>query len=87
MLRALCEYYDLLRRRPKSDLPPDGYSVVYNIGWNLVLYTDGRIADILPYTREVIVGKKVKTVGRDELFPFRNSVPGIAADTIDHREK
>ena len=87
MLRALCEYYDLLRRRPKCDLPPDGYSVVSNIGWDLVLYADGRIADILPHTREVIVGKKVKTVGRDELFPFRNSVPGIAAETIDHREK
>lgn len=87
MLRALCEYYDLLRRRPKSDLPPDGYSVVSNIGWDLVLYADGRIADILPYTREMIVGKKVKAVGRDELFPFRNSVPGIAAETIDHREK
>ena len=87
MLRALCEYYDLLRRRPKCDLSPDGYSVVSNIGWDLVLYADGRIADILPHTREVIVGKKVKTVGRDELFPFRNSVPGIAAETIDHREK
>ena len=51
MLRALCEYYDLLRRRPKCDLPPDGYSVVSNIGWDLVLYADGRIADILPHTR------------------------------------
>ena len=87
MLRALCEYYDLLRGRPKSDLPPDGYSVVSNINWNLVLHADGRIAKILPYTREVVDGKKVKTVGRDELFPFRNSVPGIAAETIDHREK
>ncbi len=87
MLRALYEYYDLLRRRPNSDLPPDGFSVVNNIGWNLVLHTDGTIADVLPYTMEVIVGKKVKTVGRSELFPFRNSVPGIAAETIDHREK
>ena len=87
MLRALCEYYDLLRGRSGSDLPPDGYSVVGNVGWNLVLQEDGTIADILPYTQEVIVGKKIKTVGKSELFPFRNSVSGIAAETIDHREK
>lgn len=34
-----------------------------------------------------VPAKKTKEVPRQELFPFRNSVPGIAAETIDHREK
>lgn len=87
MLRSLCEYYDLLRSRPGSDLPQDGYSVVNNVGWNLVLHADGSISAILPHVKDVVVGKKTKTVGLDETFPFRKSIPGIAAETIDHREK
>ena len=87
MLRSLCEYYDLLRSRPNSDLPQDGYSVVGNVGWNLVLREDGSISAILPHVKDVVVGKKTKTVGLDETFPFRKSIPGIAAETIDHREK
>ena len=87
MLRSLCEYYDLLRSRPNSDLPQDGYSVVNNVGWNLVLLEGGSISAILPHVKDVVVGKKTKTVGLDETFPFRKSIPGIAAETIDHREK
>ncbi len=87
MLRSLCEYYDLLRSRGDKELPQDGYSVVNNVGWNLVLHADGSISAILPHVKDVVVGKKTKTVGLDETFPFRKSIPGIAAETIDHREK
>ena len=87
MLRSLCEYYDLLRSRGDKELPQDGYSVVNNVGWNLVLHADGSISAILPLVKDVVVGKKKKTVGLDETFPFRKSIPGIAAETIDHREK
>ena len=87
MLRSLCEYYDLLRSRGDKELPQDGYSVVNNVGWNLVLREDGSISAILPHVKDVVVGKKTKTVGLDETFPFRKSIPGIAAETIDHREK
>lgn len=86
MLRALCEYYDCLRAQPDNGLVSEGYSKV-QVNYNLVLRRDGTIKEILPYTREEVVGKKIKTVGREEIFPFRNSISGIAAETIDHREK
>lgn len=86
MLRALSEYYDCLCRQKDSGLVPDGYSSV-GVNYNLVLNPDGSIKEILPYTKTVLSGKKEKEVPRDEFFPFRNSVPGIAAETIDHREK
>ena len=86
MLRALCEYYDCLRARNDEALVPAGYSRV-NVSWNLVLRPDGGIKDILPYVEEKVIGKKIGTVGREEIFPFRNSIPGIAAETVDHREK
>ena len=86
MLRALSEYYDCLCRQKDSGLVPDGYSSI-GVNYNLVLNLDGTIKELLPYTRAVLSGKKEKEVPRDEFFPFRNSVPGIAAETIDHREK
>ncbi len=86
MLRALCEYYDCLRARPDSGLIKEGYSKII-VNCNLVLRADGSIRAILPYVRDIAVGKKVKTVGKEEIFPFRNSISGIAAETIDHREK
>lgn len=86
MLRALCEYYDCLRRQPDSGLISDMYSKV-TVSFNLVLRQDGTIHDILPYTQEIIFKNKRKSVGRDEIFPFRNSISGIAAETIEHREK
>lgn len=86
MLRALCRYYDNLRRRPNCGLPPDGYSKV-TVNYNLTLTKDGEIKDIIPYVREIMSGGKIKTEGRKELFPFRNSSTSIAAEVIDHREK
>jgi CRISPR-associated protein Csd1 len=86
MLRALSEYYDCLRLQKDSNLVPDGYSRI-GVNFNLVLNADGTIQGILPYVNTIRTGKKTKEVPRQELFPFRNSVPGIAAETIDHREK
>lgn len=86
MLRALSEYYGCLCRQKDSGLVPDGYSKV-GVNYNLVLNADGSVKEILPYVNTVNDGNKIKEVPRDELFPFRNSVPGIAAETIDHREK
>lgn len=86
MLRALSEYYDCLCRQKDSRLVPDGYSRV-GVNYNLVLTADGSIREILPYVNTVNDGKKTREIPRDELFPFRNSVPGIAAETVDHREK
>lgn len=86
MLRALSEYYDCLCRQKDSGLVPDGYSRI-GVNYNLVLNADGSIREILPYVNTVTDGKKTKEVPREELFPFRNSVPGIAAETVDHREK
>ena len=86
MLRALSEYYDCLRRQEDSGLVPDGYSMV-GVNYNLVLNADGSIHEILPYISTKNIGKKIIENPRNELFPFRNSVPGIAAETIDHREK
>lgn len=86
MLKSLCEYYDCLRAQPDSGIVRDGYSKV-TVSNNLVLRADGTISAIIPYTQDIVIGKKVKTVGREEIFPFRNSVSGIAAETIEHREK
>ena len=86
MLRDLCSYYDLLCARGESDLPPMGYSLV-PVTFELVLNEDGTLSEILPYGQQQLVGKKLKLVPRKELFPFRNSISGIAAETIDHREK
>ena len=86
MLRALCEYYDCLRAQPDSGLIKEGY-YLETVNHNLVLRTDGTIKGIIPYVREVVIGKKVKTIGRKEIYPFRNSISGIAAETIECRGK
>lgn len=86
MLKALSKYYDCLCRQKDSNLVPDGYSRI-GVKFNLVLNADGTIEEILPYVKTTNNGKKTKDNPRDELFPFRNSVSGIAAETIDHREK
>ena len=86
MLKELCEYYDLLRSRGESGLVEEGYSSV-PITFDLVLNEDGTICEILSYRQQQLVGKKIKLVPTEERFPFRNSISGIAAETIDHREK
>lgn len=86
MLRALCEYYDCLCRQKDSGFIPDGYERE-KISLNLVLKSDGKIKEILPYTRTVNNGKKVREVEREELFPFRYHKSTILSETIEAREK
>lgn len=86
MLRALCNYYDCLRRQEDSGLTPYGYSEK-NANYNIVLSADGDLVDIIDNAVEKIVGKKTKKIGKSAMFPKRNSISGIAAETIDHREK
>lgn len=90
MLNALNEYHSCLCEQENSPLSPKGYSKVL-VNFNIVLTKDGKLKEILPYTRKVI--KKVKgkekeeQVPQEEIFPLRNSISGIAPETIDHREK
>ena len=87
MLRSLCEYYDCLLKQEDSDLVPEGYSKV-GINYNIVLSADGKLKEILDYTNEIILSdKKTKNVSRKEIFPFRNAISSISAETIDHRGK
>ena len=87
MLRELVEYYDCIIQQPESDFVPDGFMRVPNVAYKIVLTHDGKLKDILPNTRIDTDGKKPKEVGYDEIFPFRYSVPGIAAETIECRGK
>ena len=87
MLRELVEYYECIIQQPDSDFVPDGFMKVPNVAYKIVLTQDGRLKDILPNTHIDTSGKKTKEVGYDEIFPFRYSVPGIAAETIECRGK
>lgn len=90
MLRELTEYYDCLNARAacgSDDVVPDGYSRVPNVACKIVLAKDGALKEILPNTHSVPAGNKSKDVGWDEVFPFRYSVPGISAETVECRGK
>ena len=87
MLRELVEYYNCIIQQPDSDFVPDGFMKVPNVAYKIVLTQDGSLKDILPNTHIDISGKKPKEVGYDEIFPFRYSIPGIAAETIECRGK
>ncbi len=86
MLNDLCSYYDCLCKQPNSPLTPKGFSKV-GLSYNLQLSKDGTLKAILPHVQKVAMGKKEVERPREEQFPFRNSISGIAAETIDHREK
>ncbi len=86
MLSALNDYYECLCKQENSPLIKEGYSKV-TVNFNMVLTKDGELKKILPYTQKAIVKKKEKDVPREEIFPLRNSISGIHAEIIDHREK
>lgn len=90
MLNALNKYHACLCEQENSPLSPKGYSKVL-VNFNIVLTKDGQLKEILPYIRKVIrkvKGKdKEEEIPREEMFPLRNSISGIAPETIDHREK
>lgn len=86
MLNALNEYYYCLCSQDNSPIVPKGFSKVA-VNYNMVLTKEGVLKNIIPYVDIVVVGKKEREVPKAELFPFRYSISGIAAETIDHREK
>ncbi len=87
MLKELVAYYDCLINQPDSGFVPEGYSKVCNVANKIVLSKEGKLKDILPNTYTEVIGKKEKNIGNDEIFPFRYSVSGISAETIECREK
>ena len=87
MLKELVEYYDCVTNQPNTDFVPDGYSKVSNVAYKIVLTKEGKLKDILPNTYTENIGKKIVEKGYDEIFPFRYSVSGISAETIECREK
>lgn len=87
LIKALCDYYDILKA--DGQVLPDGYSNV-NIHYIVSLTEAGKIEEILPYQRKEEIklknGKtKEKWVPRVEQLPKRTEKPGIDANIIEHR--
>lgn len=87
MLKDLVDYYDCVTNQPDTDCVSNGYSKVTNVEYKLVLSNDGSLKAILPNTTSVLIGKKTKEVGYDEIFPFRYSTSSISAEIIECRGK
>lgn len=86
MLRALTKYYDCLRRREDCPLPPNGFSKV-ETNYKIIIDDLGSLVSILPDTYDEVTAKKVIKKKIPNEFPKRFSVPGISAETVDHRGK
>lgn len=84
LIKALCDYYDLLKRSGK--VLPDGYSKV-GISYVVALNADGSIDDILDVreTLEVSDKKKQRKIPKEIILPLRTEKSGIEANIIDHR--
>lgn len=86
MIADLVQYYQCVSQREDSPFLPKGYSKV-TVSWKAELTKEGELKDIIPYIQQVTRGKKLVDAPKLEIFPWRNSISGIAAETIDHREK
>lgn len=96
LVDALNQYYNCLCERENSPLLPKGYSKVL-ISYNIILTQDGKLKAIAPHTKPINKktykkeekkwGYESVNVSKEEIFPFRNSISGIVAETIEHREK
>lgn len=86
MIADLVEYYQCVSQREDSPFLPKGYSKV-TVNFKVELTKEGLLKDIVPYVQQVTRGKKLVDAPKLEIFPWRNSISGIAAETIDHREK
>lgn len=80
MLRALSEYHKYLCRQESSPLSPKGFSKVA-VNFNMILTSDGKLKDIIPYTQKSIDGKK--DISIIELFPFRKNITTIESQIIE----
>jgi len=87
LIRALCEYYDILEEKGK--VIPDGYSLV-KIDYMICLSTEGDIDEIVDIReKKETMDKKNKTkieyYSRQILLPERTQKPGIDYNIIEHR--
>lgn len=87
LIKALCDYYDVLSRADK--VLPEGYSKV-KIHYLICLTPEGKIDEIIPWQiKEPVPAKngkvKEKLVPRMEVMPQRTEKPGIDANIIEHR--
>lgn len=87
LIRALCDYYDILSAADKV-LPP-GYSKV-KVHYLVALTAEGEIDEILPWKdkTEVPAGKgkkKWKEIPKEVVMMQRTEKPGIDANIVEHR--
>ncbi|MGE1063060.1 type I-C CRISPR-associated protein Cas8c/Csd1 [Megasphaera paucivorans] len=87
LIKALCDYYDILSKNGK--VLAEGYSYV-GISYLICLSSEGKIDEIIDCRKRVIVkdkkGKeKNKLIPKDMLFPLRTQRPTIDANIIEHR--
>ena len=86
LIKALCDYYDILA--VKGSVLPTGYSKV-NVHYKISLTEDGRIDEIIDCQKEELAeaGNKVKKkkVPAEMVMPERTEKPGIDANIAEHR--
>lgn len=87
LIKALCDYYDVLADEGK--VLPDGYSPV-KVHYKICLTPDGKIDEIISCQNiEPITAKNGKTkekyVPKEVWMPSRTEKPGIDANIIEHR--
>ncbi|MDD4832166.1 MAG: type I-C CRISPR-associated protein Cas8c/Csd1 [Clostridia bacterium] len=84
IINALSRYYDCLKSLPNSPLPPMGYSKI-DIGYVIVLNTEGEMVNILPHTKTVLEKGKTKDLPITEILPERINATSIKANFLEHR--
>lgn len=88
LIKALCDYYDILSKKGK--VLPDGYSKV-EVHYLIALTEEGKIDEIVDWRKEESPssGKKMKEKKepRGVLMPERSEKTGIDANIIEHRPR
>lgn len=88
LIRALCDYYDMLSHSPDGQVLPEGYSKV-PICYLIALTEDGKIDEIIDKRKTIAeekVGKtKIKKVPVEMIMPKRESKSAINSEFIEHR--
>ena len=87
LIKALCDYYDVLEKNGK--VLKNGYSAV-PVKYKIALTENGEIDEVIDCQRiEQIPQKngkiKEKRVPLDMIMPKRTEKPGIDANIIEHR--
>ena len=88
LIKALCEYSDMLSRKGENNIPP--YASEQKVHYMIYLTADGEISGIadIRNRREIeLKNDKKKPVfePRTEIFPKRSQKPGIDINIVEHR--